>query len=260
MAGNQKSHYEVLEISPDANSDEVRQAYRQKSLAWHPDKNMDKPEEATKMMQEIVQAYNVLSDDAKRKSYDRKLNASSDSDEDDFMDGWRRQMEEALMKAYFESMFCSFHARGARQKVGRSSYTYASHRGYTGCGYAKGTANYERAKTEKAARPREEESRKSESVDSKSDNRKGSQKAFLRREKKRRQKIAKKFEHPKHESVYKMICECEGEEGVTCDEVWLCVSSKMSKSDVDDALNFLCNEGYIHKTKRDHFKATDSES
>ena len=48
--------------------------------------------------------------------------------------------------------------------------------------------------------------------------------------------------------------------GVTCDEVWLCVSSKMSKSDVDDALNFLCNEGYIHKTKRDHFKATDSES
>ena len=136
-----------------------------------------------------------------------------DSDEDDFMDGWRRQMEEALMKAYFESMFCSFHARGARQKVGRSSYTYASHRGYTGCGYAKGTANYERAKTEKAARPREEESRKSESVDSKSENRKGSQKAFLRREKKRRQKIAKKFEHPKHESVYKMICECEREEG-----------------------------------------------
>ena len=129
------------------------------------------------------------------------------------MDGWRRQMEEALMKAYFESMFCSFHARGARQKVGRSSYTYASHRGYTGCGYAKGTANYERAKTEKAARPREEESRKSEPVDSKSDNRKGSQKAFLRREKKRRQKIAKKFEHPKHESVYKMICECEREEG-----------------------------------------------
>ena len=49
--------------------------------------------------------------------------------------------------------------------------------------------------------------------------------------------------------------------GVSREEVWLCVSSKMSKRDFDDALNFLSKEGYIQihlTTDKDDFKTTDS--
>lgn len=263
MAVAQKSHYEVLEISPDASSDEVRQAYKGLCLKWHPDKNPDTPEEATKMMQEIGQAYSVLSDDTKRKNYDRKLNASTDSDEDDsdIMNDVRRHMEEALLDAWLRSMFCPFHAGGGGHRRPTYSFGSGSSRGYTGSGYTRGTANYEREQfgrrfaSETDSRPRED-SKKFESVESKAANRQ--RKAEIRRDKKRRQKIGKKFKHPKQEAVYQMISECERDEGVSRDEVWLCLSTKMSKADVDDALNFLKNEGCIHSTRRDHFKATDS--
>ena len=60
MAAAKKSNYEVLEISPDANFEEIRQAYKRLCLKWHPDKNPENTDEATEKMQEIVQAYGAL--------------------------------------------------------------------------------------------------------------------------------------------------------------------------------------------------------
>ena len=60
MAGAKKSYYEVLEISPDANFEDVRKAYKRLCLKNHPDKNPENTEEATKKMQEIGEAYSVL--------------------------------------------------------------------------------------------------------------------------------------------------------------------------------------------------------
>ena len=49
---------------------DVLQAYRKLAMKWHPDKNKDNQEAASKKFQEIGEAYDVLSDPDKRQIYD----------------------------------------------------------------------------------------------------------------------------------------------------------------------------------------------
>ncbi|KAI1096772.1 DnaJ-domain-containing protein [Rostrohypoxylon terebratum] len=62
--------YDQLSIKPDANQDEIKKAYRKAALKWHPDKNKDNPAAAEKF-KECSQAYEILSDPEKRKTYDQ---------------------------------------------------------------------------------------------------------------------------------------------------------------------------------------------
>lgn len=62
--------YEVLSVSRDASSDEIKKAYRKAALKWHPDKNMDNLEEANVKFKEVNEAYEVLSDPQERAWYD----------------------------------------------------------------------------------------------------------------------------------------------------------------------------------------------
>jgi len=62
------SFYEVLGVSEKASRDEIKKAYRSKSLKYHPDKNSEK--DATEMFQKITEAYDVLGDEEKRADYD----------------------------------------------------------------------------------------------------------------------------------------------------------------------------------------------
>ncbi|KAB7505206.1 DnaJ-like protein subfamily B member 2 [Armadillidium nasatum] len=64
-------YYKVLEISKSATAADVKKAYRRLALKWHPDKNPDTQEEATRKFKEISEAYEVLSDERKRKIYDQ---------------------------------------------------------------------------------------------------------------------------------------------------------------------------------------------
>merc|ERR1712087_62039 len=50
---------------------QIKKAYRDGALKWHPDKNSDNVEEAEKKFQDIGEAYEVLSDKEKRAKYDR---------------------------------------------------------------------------------------------------------------------------------------------------------------------------------------------
>ncbi|KAL3904548.1 MAG: hypothetical protein SGILL_010022 [Bacillariaceae sp.] len=61
--------YKLLGIGRDAGKKDIKKAYRQKSLEFHPDKN--KEEGAADKFAEINRAYEVLSDEEKRKIYDR---------------------------------------------------------------------------------------------------------------------------------------------------------------------------------------------
>lgn len=63
-------YYDVLEISKSATPEEIKKAYRQKALKFHPDKNPGNAE-AEKKFKEISEAYEVLSDEKKRQIYDR---------------------------------------------------------------------------------------------------------------------------------------------------------------------------------------------
>ncbi|CAG8456382.1 4919_t:CDS:2 [Ambispora gerdemannii] len=64
------TYYEVLGISREASVDDVKKAYRKQALAWHPDKNVDRREEAEAKFKLISEAYEVLSDNEKRRIYD----------------------------------------------------------------------------------------------------------------------------------------------------------------------------------------------
>ncbi|XP_050304458.1 dnaJ homolog subfamily B member 6-like isoform X2 [Anthonomus grandis grandis] len=64
-------YYRVLEVPKTATTVEIKKAYRKLALKWHPDKNTDNVDEATKKFKEISEAYEVLSDDKKRRVYDQ---------------------------------------------------------------------------------------------------------------------------------------------------------------------------------------------
>lgn len=65
-----KDLYEVLGVGKNANSDEIKKAYRKIALKYHPDKNPGNNEAETKF-KEAAEAFNVLSDNQKRQQYDQ---------------------------------------------------------------------------------------------------------------------------------------------------------------------------------------------
>merc|ERR1711936_115995 len=65
------SYYSLLEVPSNASAADINKAYRKLALKWHPDKNPDNQHEATVKFKEISEAYEVLSDEQKRKIYDR---------------------------------------------------------------------------------------------------------------------------------------------------------------------------------------------
>ncbi len=65
-----RDFYEVLNIGREASPDDIRKAYRQLALKYHPDRNPgDTAAEAA--FKEATEAYSVLSDSDKRATYDR---------------------------------------------------------------------------------------------------------------------------------------------------------------------------------------------
>ena len=81
-----REYYEVLGVSRTATKDEIKKAYRKLALQFHPDKNPDN-KDAEEHFKEVNEAYEVLSNDDKRRRYDQFGHA----------DLQRRQVEAANM-------------------------------------------------------------------------------------------------------------------------------------------------------------------
>lgn len=72
-----KTHYELLEVEPDAPPDEIKRAFRREIARYHPDKVQHLGQEfqqlAAERAAELTEAYRVLMDAAMRATYDEQV-------------------------------------------------------------------------------------------------------------------------------------------------------------------------------------------
>ena len=66
------NYYTILGLGKDASQSEIVRSYRYLALKYHPDRNKNSEEAKQKFMQ-IVEAYEVLSDEQARKNYDSNV-------------------------------------------------------------------------------------------------------------------------------------------------------------------------------------------
>ncbi len=65
-----RDYYDVLGCGKDAQTPELKKAYRRLAMKYHPDRNQDNPE-AENQFKEAKEAYEILSDSEKRAAYDQ---------------------------------------------------------------------------------------------------------------------------------------------------------------------------------------------
>jgi len=83
-------YYKVLDVGHNASTEEIRKAYRRKCKVLHPDVN--KSPDATRIMQEVNEAYNVLRDSYLRAQYNKSYyysNIYSTTTSNDIVDDYQ---------------------------------------------------------------------------------------------------------------------------------------------------------------------------
>ena len=77
---SKRDYYEVLGVSKDADQQEIKKAFRKLAKKYHPDLNPDDKGSEVKF-KEVNEAYEVLSDDEKRRKYDQLGHAAFDQEQ-----------------------------------------------------------------------------------------------------------------------------------------------------------------------------------
>lgn len=67
---SKKDYYKVLGVDKNATQEDIKKAYRKLAIQYHPDKNPG-DKNAEEKFKEATEAYEILSDDEKRKAYDQ---------------------------------------------------------------------------------------------------------------------------------------------------------------------------------------------
>lgn len=74
---NIATHYDILGVAPDASSEAIRAAYRERARRFHPD--LPAIDATGGTMSEVNEAYRVLQDPNRRSAYDRSLREPADA-------------------------------------------------------------------------------------------------------------------------------------------------------------------------------------
>ncbi|KAJ8429389.1 hypothetical protein Cgig2_002011 [Carnegiea gigantea] len=64
-------YYDILKVDRNAKEEDLKKAYRKLAMKWHPDKNPNSKKEAEAKFKQISEAYEVLSDEHKRRIFDQ---------------------------------------------------------------------------------------------------------------------------------------------------------------------------------------------
>lgn len=113
---DKRDYYEVLGVAKEADATELKKAFRSLARKYHPDKN-DAPD-ADEKFKEIQEAYAVLSDNDKRRNYDRFGHngpGGSPFGPGGFQ-GFNINLDDILGGDFFSSMFGGRSSRTSRQQ------------------------------------------------------------------------------------------------------------------------------------------------
>lgn len=111
-----RDYYEVLGVSKNADAAEIKKAYRKLALMYHPDKNPGN-KEAEEKFKEAAEAYDVLSNEEKKRKYDQFGHAGLGSGAGGF--GGGMSMDDIF--THFGDIFGSFGGFGGFGGGGRRS-------------------------------------------------------------------------------------------------------------------------------------------
>jgi molecular chaperone DnaJ len=111
-----RDYYEVLGVGKDASADDIKRAYRRMAMKYHPDKNPN-DKEAEAKFKECAEAYEVLSDPAKRQRYDQFGHEGlRGSGMHDFS---RMNVEDIFSMFGFDDLFGGIFGGGRGRRTGR---------------------------------------------------------------------------------------------------------------------------------------------
>lgn len=101
-------HYTVLGVTTDATEKQLKTAYRLRSLKFHPDRK----EGHTAAFQRIAEAYEVLSDESKRRNYDEGVDIKvkrgrrdEEDDSDDSAEEHKTNMREEVEREFYPERY-----------------------------------------------------------------------------------------------------------------------------------------------------------
>ena len=121
--------YKLLEIPTQASQDDIRKAHRRLVLKYHPDANSNDPT-ATERFKQVQQAYEVLSDENKKREYDKRFYTSSRRESSGRARAQgraqgrgdsRRTQEDATSSVDFSSLLDTLKTAFENGRTGRSS-------------------------------------------------------------------------------------------------------------------------------------------
>lgn len=120
---SKRDYYEVLGVSKQASSAEIKKAFRKKAKELHPDQNKDNPN-AEAQFKEVAEAYEILKDEEKKSAYDRFGHAAFEQGMgggDPFGGAGFGQGDFGNFGDVFEDLFGDFLGGGRRRRGGGSA-------------------------------------------------------------------------------------------------------------------------------------------
>ena len=121
------NYYEILEVSEKASKEVIEKAYRVLAKKYHPDgKPQEEKAKAEQRMKQINEAYDVLSNEEKRRKYDSDLQWQKQQEEDRKTQEAQRKMQETYEQMLQEERAINRQNREEKNQRAEQNKSYAT--------------------------------------------------------------------------------------------------------------------------------------
>lgn len=108
-----KNYYEILDVEVTASIEQIKKAYRQKAVIYHPDKHFGDKYLTDKFI-EVKEAYEILSDSNKREVYQVQYNSYFKKEEPTRKDTYKEEKPKEKEKQFFYDPHRPFYSNQER--------------------------------------------------------------------------------------------------------------------------------------------------